>query len=288
MILHMLILYVPALALMFSVRVLDPTSVWFLSAFLSILSNNSVNVSANLHDQGRSRIECRKIKNVKFYTLQRVWIEMLVFLPGHGSNICGVEGCFLAVISGTYCFLVVTLLWQKVSSSDNWFFWMSFQSVCNKWFRNRRPTALNTSLDTFIKSSTWKYVLVFQVILVDELLKILSRRVKGKCHTKLSYLQKLRTVIVWSRSATHVYIVVALFSGLGQCRCFGRCDWQMCFELYQVQFPSLDFGMTSFYPRVKHGNSRKVRTLSECVHSILCKVGDHACMLRVDYTRLSV
>lgn len=62
----------------------------------------------------------------------------------------------------------------------------------------------------------------------------------------------------------------------------------MCFELYQVQFPSLDFGTTYFYPRVKHGNSRKVRTLLECVHSILCKVGDHACMLRVDYTRVSV
>jgi hypothetical protein len=46
-----------------------------------------------------------------------------------------------------------------------------------------KPTALNPSLDTFTKSSTWKYVVVFQVILVDELLKILSRRVKGKYHT---------------------------------------------------------------------------------------------------------
>jgi hypothetical protein len=73
------------------------------SAFLSILSNKFVNVSAHLHDYGRSsqsRIECRKTKYVNFYTLRRVWIDILVLLPGHGSNICGVEGCLLAVISG--------------------------------------------------------------------------------------------------------------------------------------------------------------------------------------------
>lgn len=164
---------------------------------------------------------------------------------------------------------------------------MSFQSVCNKWDRNMKPTALNPSLDTFIKSSTWKNVVVFQVILVDELLKILSRRVKGKYHTCKSWGQLL-CGLNQQLICEHCYCIIALFSGLGQYRCFGRYDWQMCFELYQVQFPSLDFGTTYFYPRVKHDNSRKVRTLLECVHSILCKVGDHACMLRVDYTRLSV
>ena len=100
MILHMLILYVPALALMFSVRVLDPTLVCFLSAILSILSNNFVNVSAHGRSS-QSRVECKKTKHVNFYTLQCVWIDILVLLPGHGSDICGVEGCLLALISGT-------------------------------------------------------------------------------------------------------------------------------------------------------------------------------------------
>lgn len=108
MILHMLILYVPALALMFSVRILNPTLACLLSAYLdaallSIISKNFVNMSTHLHDHGssQSRVECRKTKYVNLYTLQRLWIEMLILRPGHGSDICGVEGCLLAVISGT-------------------------------------------------------------------------------------------------------------------------------------------------------------------------------------------